>query len=270
MGLAWGEHHERGPASDVGSVTAETGVFPIFSMPQRMAGMKNIFRPAVALIAAATLIPTLTAAAPPPGYPSRQIMGYATDTYGASIPIRLGFYDSDADRGFGKDKAYYKHNIRSVSSIQFVIRSTNAEKQGTQRVYHAWAIKKRCVRGVCWAEKQIKIRGVAETAYKSVYYNQTVGGRLGSMTTYCEGTKWCPDWVDYALSGGGSTTASVDRDSTSGTDDSASIAQKLKSGEGEVEFYELTYSEPGAPVKETCDEVVNRIKKDNRSSFIQD
>lgn len=71
-----------------------------------------------AAIIAGTISVPAQAAPPPPGYPSNEVLGYGQGS-AASYVIRRGFYDSDADQGFGFDKAYHKHGIYSVGAISW-------------------------------------------------------------------------------------------------------------------------------------------------------
>lgn len=56
------------------------------------------------------------AAAPPPGYPTSEIMAQVKNSKYGTIPIRRGFYDSATNKGWGMDKAWHKHNLRSLKA----------------------------------------------------------------------------------------------------------------------------------------------------------
>lgn len=74
-------------------------------------------RPAWLSIAATLMalarVPVASVAAPPPtGYPSATIVRTVFNKKLAlSIPPRRGFYDANADAGFGWDKLWNKHNL---------------------------------------------------------------------------------------------------------------------------------------------------------------
>lgn len=49
---------------------------------------------------------------PPPGpYPINEVVAEATDLDGNHVVLRRGYYDASIDKGFGWDKAYWKHGI---------------------------------------------------------------------------------------------------------------------------------------------------------------
>jgi hypothetical protein len=49
---------------------------------------------------------------PPPGpYPINEVVAEATDLDGNHVVLRRGYYNSSTDKGFGWDKAYWKHGV---------------------------------------------------------------------------------------------------------------------------------------------------------------
>ncbi|GAA3316653.1 hypothetical protein GCM10017710_29260 [Arthrobacter ramosus] len=59
---------------------------------------------------------------------------------GILLPLRRGMYDADTDRGFGFDKAYSKHGIKSVAAVKFVMNGPGTW-QGTDWTTTAYGTK---------------------------------------------------------------------------------------------------------------------------------
>lgn len=53
----------------------------------------------------------LKQAPPPPPYPINEVIAEATDLDGNHIVLRRGYYDETTQRGFGWDKAYWRHHV---------------------------------------------------------------------------------------------------------------------------------------------------------------
>lgn len=106
------------------------------------------------------MTPSAAQAAPPPkGYPTARIVAEVQNKHiDASIPIRGGFYDGDANIGFGFDKVWHKHNIRSLRGMKFMAASPNAERQGTSWVLTAYAGKVQCPITGCKVTAQQELR----------------------------------------------------------------------------------------------------------------
>lgn len=60
------------------------------------------------------------------------------------FPRPWGFHDGDAYIGFGFDKVWREHNIRSLRGMKFMAASPNAERQGTSWVLTAYGGKMQC------------------------------------------------------------------------------------------------------------------------------
>ena len=48
---------------------------------------------------------------PPPSYPVNEVVAEATDLDGNHVVLRRGYYDATTQRGFGWDKAYWRHHV---------------------------------------------------------------------------------------------------------------------------------------------------------------
>ena len=61
---------------------------------------------------------------PPPQnplYPINDVLAVATDLDGNRVVLRRGYYDASTDRGFGWDKAYWKHGIVNMGVFRDLI-----------------------------------------------------------------------------------------------------------------------------------------------------
>jgi hypothetical protein len=146
-----------------------------------------------------------SAAQPPPGYPTSQVMTTASNPTLGGIDIRRGFYDGDIDQGWGMDKAWHKHNIWSLEAQRRVMLSTNIETQGLQYKLTAYAGKYQCNGSTCTLTDQREVRGIYDTQSYTIYYGWPVGGKMGQLTMYCYqgGELRCPNWVTYSITNPG-------------------------------------------------------------------
>lgn len=149
---------------------------------------------------AGTVSAPAQAAPPPPGYPSNEVMGYGQGS-AANYPIRRGFYDADANQGFGLDKAWWKHGIYSVGAISWAMGGTERWWEGTDFLTRVYANKITCDSWGCQVEASQPVKTVAGTQSVTTYYSQPVYGQLGLKTIYCEGYIVCPWWVTGAMDG---------------------------------------------------------------------
>lgn len=118
---------------------------------------------------------------------------------GMSLPLRRGVYNSSSGQGFGYDKAFWKHGLRSVAAVRFVMNGPGSW-QGSDWTTQAYANKIRCAR-TCYVEASQPVRSVASRDYQNYYYGRWVGGTLGLKTAYCLGSTVCTSWVTGALDG---------------------------------------------------------------------
>ncbi|QUY61860.1 Hypotetical protein [Gulosibacter molinativorax] len=146
-------------------------------------------------------------ALPPDGYPLQQVMGTASNPVLGSIPIRRGYFDSDTpSKGFGYDKAYHKHNIRTIPGLKWLLQSPNdSTKPQNNGCYDliSYVSRQVCTGTKCQTVEQIKMHAIYSPALnESTLYNVILVGKFGLVTSYCEmpnsATK-CPDWVTTAL-----------------------------------------------------------------------
>ena len=56
-----------------------------------------------------------------PPYPINDVLAVATDLDGNRVVLRRGYYDAAADRGFGWDKAYWKHGVINMNVFKDLI-----------------------------------------------------------------------------------------------------------------------------------------------------
>jgi hypothetical protein len=56
-----------------------------------------------------------------PPYPVNDVIAEATDLDGNRVVLRRGYYDAAADKGFGWDKAYWKHGIVNMNVFKDLI-----------------------------------------------------------------------------------------------------------------------------------------------------
>lgn len=72
---------------------------------------------------------------PPPPYPINDVVTDATDLDGNHVVLRRGYYDASTDKGFGWDKAYWKHGIINPNVFKDLISHSRPVQQpdGTLR-----------------------------------------------------------------------------------------------------------------------------------------
>ncbi|MFD1242951.1 hypothetical protein [Arthrobacter ulcerisalmonis] len=178
-----------------------------------------------------------SAAQPPPGYPTSQVMATASNPTLGSIQIRRGFYDNAIDQGWGMDKAWNKHNIWSVEAMRRVMLSTNITPQGLQYLLKAYAGKYQCSGSTCTLTDQREVRGIYDTQSYTNYYGWPVGGKMGQLTMYCYqgGELLCPNWVTYSITNPGVNnpyrSSSPSADTNLSAEESSEQAEILSSDE---------------------------------------
>lgn len=143
------------------------------------------------------------AAQPPPGYPTSQVMATVANPSLGSIPIRRGFYDADANTGFGMDKAWHKHRITSLNAQKKIMGSPNYTRQGNGNyALKAYAGYYLCGRLTCTLQKQQLVIGVYAPNSASFISGWPVGGKIGLLTAYCNNDdrgSLCPEWVIWSF-----------------------------------------------------------------------
>ena len=180
--------------------------------------MKHRYAFAVVIAVFATLIgpsPDSVAAPPPKGYPSATVVRTVFNPKLAiSIPLRRGFYDADADAGFGWDKLWNKHNIWDANAFKALGASPTQTWRGRRVTLKTWAGKMSCGLFGCKVTKQVELNvGVAPYYQKSYTYTYkkkkhtvpiaTDKSIYGVVTAFCVGTVRCPNWVTFSLTNPG-------------------------------------------------------------------
>ena len=154
------------------------------------------------VVGAVVAIPA-QAAPPPAGYPTQQIMTTANNAVLGGIPIRRGFWDSDAGQGFGMDKAWHYHNLPSLKAQRNVLLSSNRTLQANGNwLLRAYAQKIVCPSGgSCYVDDEREVWGIYNNKTYTTYFGWPVGGTLGLQTMYCQqgGVIKCPSWVVLGL-----------------------------------------------------------------------
>ncbi|MFD4996630.1 hypothetical protein [Streptomyces buecherae] len=121
--------------------------------------------------------------------------------------LRVGYYNSAKDKGFGWNKLKKKHNITKYGAVEYVAQSPNRDHIGGQSYREiAYAGKYKCRNGVCKLVKQYKVQlTVNEKKLRD-------GQDKGVITMYCTGVVKCPKWVSTTL-------AKLNRRSAASTDE---------------------------------------------------
>lgn len=175
-------------------------------VPRHRSSAKAIF---LALLCAGLLlgaVPAIPArAAPPPaGYDTAKVKATVNNQELGSIPIRQGFYDGDADLGWGFDKAVHKHNITSLTAHKRIMASPTIYYQQTQATYRLtlYAGRYTCSGSKCTLTDKRTVYGIYNPNSYNTYYGQKVGGKMGMLTAYCvnpNNAAKCPNWVTNAI-----------------------------------------------------------------------
>lgn len=152
-----------------------------------------------------------------PGYQSGTILLTVDpdDPYLASIPARRGFYCIQANGtglGFGYDKAWHRHNITNLKSIQFALKApyffaVASDIGGTGYNFVSYARRKECdEKGNCEFTDEQKVVAATTTGNSDYYYGMPAGHPVGLVTVYCDygdpTRLLCEPWVDVALAAG--------------------------------------------------------------------
>lgn len=119
------------------------------------------------------------------------------------MPVRTGFYNGDADLGFGYDKAYHKHNLTNVGTIIFALESPYAKARtdgDPGQVFYADAQKLGPVNMM--GDRPIldeqEVNAVYDDRDFPTYYGLPAGSPLGLVTAYCENDNQeqdCENWL---------------------------------------------------------------------------
>ena len=185
------------------------------------------------------------AAAPPPGYPTSEIMAQVKNSKYGTIPIRRGFYDSATNKGWGMDKAWHKHNLRSLKAQTVLVKSPNGTKQGNGNIdLKTYAGKYKCDKNkICKLEKQQLVHAIYAPNNADKIQRWPVGGKLGLLTAYCSNDNKaldCANWVTYSLDNPGKNNPYAAREES--TPEAPATASPLEAPNNSGELYKSSYS----------------------------
>ncbi|GAB4989432.1 hypothetical protein MAHJHV58_18570 [Mycobacterium avium subsp. hominissuis] len=144
---------------------------------------------------------------PPPNgsYPVNEVVAEATDLDGNHVVLRRGYYNAKTDRGFGWDKAYWKHGIVNPNVFKDLISHSRPVRQpdGTLR-YDVSVDRAHCTRGPLGIAscqdtgESLTMRIVVDP--RSGRADVSDGGQKGVITMFPPGRKWSggdPSGVDF-------------------------------------------------------------------------
>jgi hypothetical protein len=87
---------------------------------------------------------------PPPAtpYPMNEVLAEATDLDGNHVLLRRGYYDAPSGKGFGWDKAYWRHGVVNMNVFRDLIsHSRPVSRDGTVLTYEVPINRVHCTRG---------------------------------------------------------------------------------------------------------------------------
>jgi hypothetical protein len=86
---------------------------------------------------------------PPPPYPVNEVIAEATDLDGNHVVLRRGYYDETTERGFGWDKAFWRHHVINPNVFEDLISHSRpiGNKDGTL-VYEVPISRVHCSKGL--------------------------------------------------------------------------------------------------------------------------
>jgi hypothetical protein len=85
----------------------------------------------------------------PPPYPINEVIAEATDLDGNSVLLRRGYYDASSGKGFGWDKAYWRHGVVNINVFKDLIsHSRPVRKEGAVLTYEVPINRTHCTRGL--------------------------------------------------------------------------------------------------------------------------
>lgn len=170
------------------------------------------------------VLPSANATPPPDGYPTDEVLWTVNTSHG-NIPLRRGFYDSDAVNpypnvtgenttgvGFGMDKVYHKHNITNSDLVKLVMSSTEGRLKlpdnPTVVNFRRSVTFMFCVPSstgpMCFPDEDknptYDILVAAELDNFPDYFGWPAGDPVGVLTAYCVNHDgWCPPNVNSPI-----------------------------------------------------------------------
>jgi hypothetical protein len=123
----------------------------------------------------------------------------AEDQWGHRQPLRQGYYNPEADAGFGREKALQKHYLWVQPILDTIHFSHDVHAREHNRVFYFHVFHQD---GHGGADQEVTVLITTNTWYGSV--NTPDHQRLGVMTAYCTQPDLpgdpielrCPDWVN--------------------------------------------------------------------------
>jgi hypothetical protein len=84
-----------------------------------------------------------------PPYPVNQVIAEATDLDGNHVVLRRGYYDAPSGKGFGWDKAYWRHGVVNINVFKDLIsHGRPVSKEGTVLTYEVPINRDHCTKGL--------------------------------------------------------------------------------------------------------------------------
>jgi hypothetical protein len=84
-----------------------------------------------------------------PPYPVNQVIAEATDLDGNRVLLRRGYYDAPSGKGFGWDKAYWRHGVVNINVFKDLIsHGRPVSKEGTVLTYEVPINRDHCTKGL--------------------------------------------------------------------------------------------------------------------------
>lgn len=126
--------------------------------------------------------------------PAYKILKHLDYSGPGKASLRVGYYNSADDKGFGWNKVKRKHNITKYGAVEYVAKSPNRDHIGGQSYrMTAYAGKYKCRNGVCNLVKQYEVHLTVNQ--KKLRDDQD----KGVITMFCLTVVKCPKWVSTTL-----------------------------------------------------------------------
>jgi hypothetical protein len=86
---------------------------------------------------------------PEPPYPMNEVLAEATDLDGNRVLLRRGYYNAPSGKGFGWDKAYWRHGVVNINVFKDLIsHGRPVSKEGTVLTYEVPINRDHCTKGL--------------------------------------------------------------------------------------------------------------------------
>lgn len=144
----------------------------------------------------------MAAPAPPSISYQAEVVDNFTNSNLDPVRYRRGWWLQESpNKGFGFDKAYWKHALSNNAVVHSAVRHPDSVRHlGGQRWNHTKsALLMQCSYDQipkCLPDRRVSV-------LVSIGYNNFHGyGQQGIVTAFCEGYTECPNWVNRTASGG--------------------------------------------------------------------